>query len=122
MIKNFENKTLPLKTEEKEIILPMLISGLEKRTNENPIKAPELVRKMNECLQLRGYTKIKFTEVRLRKLCNYIRSHSLLALMATSHGYYTTVSKKELQTQIDSLKERADAIMNCVHGLEKLLH
>lgn len=120
MITNFANQTVFLKQEEKEIMVPMLIEGFKLRTKQTSIKAPEIVRKMNAALIQKG-VKIKFSEARLRKLCNYIRSNGLLPLIATSDGYYCSWDKNEIQSQINSLLERACAIENSANGLRKFL-
>ncbi len=120
-ITNFLQQTYELKKEEKEILLPMLMEGFKLRTSENPIKAPAIVRGMNGALQKAGHTKLKFSEVRLRKLCNYIRSKSLMPLVATTNGYFLATTKKELEDQILSLRERASAIVHSAEGLQEFL-
>jgi hypothetical protein len=61
------------------------------------------------------------TGVRLRKMVNYIRSNSLIPLIATSHGYFTSDCKQTIQEQIKSLQERANSIERCAQGLKKFL-
>lgn len=119
MITSFEKITHEI-TEDEKSIIQLLIAGFNTKTKENPIKAPEIVKKMNEALLNKGKS-FKLTEVRLRKLCNHIRSNGLLPLIATSSGYYTTNSKKEIEDQIKSLQDRAQAILNSAKGLEKFL-
>lgn len=118
MITNFEHYTLELTDEEKKLI-PLLINGFSKRTKDNPIKAPELIQRMNENREKYGIKTI--TEPRLRKLCNFIRSKGILPLIATSDGYYCSHDKTEIQRQIQSLIERADAIYNSANGLKRFL-
>jgi hypothetical protein len=110
MITNFEAITSEL-SEEEEQLLPILIKGFLFRKKENPIKGPEIV----TALKAKGY---KITEPRLRKLCNYIRSHSLIPLIATSNGYYVSYDKEEIKLQIRSLTDRAEAIVNSALGLQ----
>lgn len=120
MITNFLKETKPL-TEEEKAILPLLIEGFSRYTKENPIKAPAIVKGLNKCICDRGIKCKQITEVRLRKLCNHIRSNSLLPLMADSNGYYISRDKKVIQSQIDSLKDRACAILHSAEGLEYFL-
>jgi hypothetical protein len=118
MIENFETITSEL-NEDELYLIPYLISGFEKRTVSNPIKAPEIVKAMN--LHFKDKIKSKFSDVRLRKCVNYIRVNSLLPLIATSKGYYCSWDKKEIASQINSLEQRARSINDCANGLKKFL-
>lgn len=118
-VTNFEIETKPL-TEEEKLVIPMLVAGFRTKTKEAPIKAPVIVEKMNAALLERGI-KLKLDQSRLRKLCNYIRSNGILPLIGTTHGYYCSTDKKEIESQITSLKDRAYAILNSANGLEKFL-
>ena len=119
MIQNFEEITIELTDEEKRLI-PILIDGFKRRSKDNSIKAPDIITKINDGKERLGLKK-KLSEPRLRKLCNYIRSNSLLPLIATSNGYYCSYDKTEIEAQIISLQERADAIYNSAKGLRKFL-
>lgn len=118
-ITNFENYTHELTDQEIEI-LPIVIHGFRAYKKNNPIKAELIVSRMNEYLKNNGY-KIRLTQPRLRKLVNYIRSNSLLPLIATSQGYFTTDCKETIQEQIKSLQERANSIDRCARGLNNFL-
>jgi len=118
-ITTFENYTHELTDQELEI-LPIVIHGFRAYKKKNPIKAQLIVTRMNEFLTDRGY-KIRLTGPRLRKLVNYIRSNSLLPLIATSQGYFTTDCKQTIQEQIKSLQERASSIERCATGLKEFL-
>ena len=119
MITTFEEYTAELTDAEMEI-LPLVVHGFRAYKIKNPIKAELIVTRMNEFLQKNGY-KIKMTQPRLRKMVNYIRSNSLIPLIATSHGYFTTDNKETIQEQIKSLQERANSIERCANGLKKFL-
>jgi len=116
MLTNFENITYEL-TEEELILVPDICEAFRKYTKDNPIKAPEICKRVND----NKLTKTKFTESRLRKICNYIRSNGMIPLIATSNGYYVDYSEEVLQSQIRSLKERASSIFRCAQGLEVFL-
>jgi len=113
MITNFENITKDLTTEEKRLI-PVLIGGFKLKTKSNPVKAPDIISRLRES----GY---KITQPRLRKLCNLIRSESIIPLIATSKGYFVSYDKEEIRKQVLSLQERSDAILNSAKGLEQFL-
>lgn len=115
MIKNFEEYTYELTNNEKKI-LPLIIQGFKNYSIKNPIKEPLIVSRFN----IRN-SNLKLTAVRLRKLVNYIRVNSLLPLIATSKGYFVCYDKTIINTQIQSLRQRANSIDNCANGLEKLL-
>lgn len=113
MITNFENITSHLSDEEKELI-PIIIQGLSGKTKDTAIKGAEICKRLNG----RGY---KITEARLRKITNFIRSESILPIIATSKGYYCSYDKEEIKKQIQSLTERADAIIVSANGLKNFI-
>lgn len=117
---NFEEITIDITDEEKNILIPLLIKGFESRTKDNPIKACNVVQGMNDALEKKDI-KIKFTDVRMRKCVNYIRSNAMIPLIATHYGYYVTTDKKEIQAQTESLLQRAQSIINSAKGLQKFL-
>lgn len=117
MITNFEKITVELNTKELAI-LPAVLKAFKQYTKNNPIKAPEIVKRYNANV-VKG--SIRLTEPRLRKIVNHIRSFGLLPLIATSNGYYVCYEKEEIKLQITSLQERANSILNCAKGLESFL-
>jgi hypothetical protein len=119
MIKNFEEITQELSDVEMSIV-PILVRCFGKREKENPIKGAEVVAKVNAYLLEKG-VKLKMSEARLRKFVNYIRTNSLLPLIATKDGYYTTKDKEEIYEQIHSLRQRALSIRSCADGLEEFV-
>lgn len=116
-ITNFEEITAKL-SEEDYSLITQLLKGIEGRTKANAIKAPAIVKAMNE---FNPNLKSKFTQVKLRKLVNFIRSEGMIGLIATSEGYYSTKNIVEIERQIQSLRERADAINNSANGLQKVI-
>lgn len=119
MITNFETITEELNETEMEH-MRIFIKGIRSKTAKNPIKANEIVRAMNAHAGIIATGK-KFTEVRLRKIVNYIRSNAILPLIATSEGYYTSYDKEAIEKQILSLIERARSIECCAEGLQKFI-
>lgn len=118
-ITNFEDITAELSDDEIRLI-PLLIGGFKNRTKANPIKAPEIVNKVNDYLIDKG-EKVRLSEPRLRKIVNHIRSNSLLPLIATSKGYFVSTDRMELINQIESLEQRANSIAKCALGLKSFL-
>lgn len=119
MITNFEDITSEL-TEKEQELLPVLVKGFRCHTKENPIKAPDIVRQVNVYFKTKN-SPLRLTEPKLRKCCNYIRSKSLLPLIATSEGYYVSYDKDIVYSQIQSLRERASSINSCATGLQKFI-
>jgi hypothetical protein len=118
MIKNFEQITKEMTQDEKKLV-PIIINGLSTKTKNNPIKGADIVSAINENKDRYG---IKlFSEPRLRKIINFIRSEGILPVMGTSNGYYCTQDRDELESQIESLTQRAEAIMSSANGLKKFL-
>jgi hypothetical protein len=118
MIKNFEKITKEMTEDEKKLV-PLIIRGLSTRTKENPIKGAEIVSAINS--QKDKYGIKLFSEPRLRKIVNFIRTESILPLMGTSNGYYCTKDRDELESQIESLTQRAEAIISSANGLKKFI-
>lgn len=61
--------------------------------------------------------KTKLTEARVRKMSNHIRRNSLFPLCATTVGYYLTDDVAEIAREIQSLRDRANAINAAADGL-----
>lgn len=116
MLTNFENITYELNEEELRMV-PDICEAFRKYSKDNPIKAPEICEKINS----NKPDASKFTEARLRKICNYIRSNGMIPLIATSRGYYVDYSREALESQIKSLTERSNSIMRCAQGLQTFL-
>ena len=118
MITNFENITFELTADEKKL-MPVIIKGLSTKTKDNPIKAADIVNAINENKDRYG---IKvFSEPRLRKIINFIRSEGILPVMGTTNGYYVTNDRADLESQSESLTQRSEAIMSSANGLKKFL-
>jgi hypothetical protein len=118
MITNFEDFTEDLTPDEKALLKP-LTKGLETKTKDNPIKAPEIIKAMNTFAKSKGLTTL--SEPRLRKLINHIRVNGIMPVIATSKGYYVSYDKQEILDQITSLTQRANSILDSANGLNKFL-
>jgi hypothetical protein len=116
MVTNFEEHTSELTEDELKLIKP-LINGLKTKTKENPIKSVEIIDAMNRFSKEKGLPKIN--DSRLRKLVNYMRTNSVLPVIATSKGYYVSYNPVDIKEQVDSLKQRANSIISCAEGLSQ---
>jgi hypothetical protein len=119
MITNFEDFTEDLTPDEIALLKP-LIKGLETKTKDNPIKAPEIIKLMAVYTKSKGL--VSLSEPRLRKLINHIRVNGIIPVIATKKGYYVSYDKQEILDQINSLTERANSILNSANGLNKFLY
>lgn len=115
MITNFEEITANLTPEEKELTIEIM-QILMKLKKNRPMKSVQIVELINR--RLFKNKDVKFNGVKLRKYCNYIRSKSLLPIIATSNGYYISYDKTEIALQIESLEQRSEAILSSVNGLK----
>lgn len=116
MIDNFEDVTYEL-TEEEMKLLPIIKKGFEFHIGKAKlIKGATIVEKINDKAKEYDLSS-QFSEVRLRKIVNYIRINSILPLIATSKGYYVSNDKQEILTQCKSLEQRANAILAAREGL-----
>ncbi len=114
MIPGFEKETCPLNDFEKSLV-PIIIKGLSTKVGPDmAIHGAAICQKMSEA----GKT---LTEPRLRKIVNFIRSEGILPVIATSKGYYVSYDASVIETQIESLIGRRDAIDVSIKGLEKML-
>ena len=114
MLVLFEEITQELNEAELEV-LPVLIKGFEAHTKQNPIKAPEIVKNINQYL-LKNKIDLKMTEVRLRKFCNYIRSNSLIPLIADHKGYYISNEVDVIADHIHTWSNEGDIVYDCFGG------
>lgn len=105
MINGFEEQTGKL-TEEELKLVPLFIEGLVGRGPDDPVTSAEIT---NRLLERR---KIYITGSRVRKIVNHIRMNRLLVnLIASSHGYYIEADEAKVKTYVESLVQRASAIM-----------
>ena len=104
-MKNFEEITHEITDEEKQIAED-LCQILKKKTGKNNALTNK---------DLRLHLEVSFnkhvTGPRLRKVIQFIRLNGLLnGLIATSSGYWITEDPEELNSWIESMKERENAV------------
>lgn len=107
-------------TEEKDLILPLLIKALKKGTEEHPIVSDRIVKWFNDNKEKIGMTS-NFTAARLRKLSNYCRTFAIAPVIANSKGYYISNKKKDLLELKMSLISRIESLQASVKGIDNMM-
>lgn len=104
MLNNFERETHELTDYEKKLVNP-IVNGLKTKIGvNNAITNKKMVAKMKDA----GY---KISEVRIRKIINYIRTKKLLLnLISSSKGYWIENDPKRIKEYIQSLDQRINEI------------
>ncbi len=113
------NYKIELSNQEHDI-LPVVMSELRACKRSNPVRSDVVVKRINTRPRKKNF-ETRISDVRLRKFCNFIRTHSMLPVVASSKGYYTTYSKEEIARQICSLEDRGRSIIQSAKGLHKFL-
>lgn len=110
-----------LSQEERDILLPMLLKVLKKKTNDRDhLTCDRLCDWFNYKKTDIGF-KQAFTKQRLMKLTNYIRTQGLAPLISTNDGYYVTSDRKVIAEMIVSFKQRVESQLAAIRGLEDML-
>lgn len=115
MVTNFEEYTHPL-TADELVMFDLFVALVKHRTKKTAIKSGEIMRKINAAIEPLGL-KTKLSEARVRKMSNHLRRNSLLPLCGTTVGYYCTDDPAEIEREIQSLRDRANAINAAADGL-----
>ena len=91
MIQGFQQQTQPLSQYEQEILVPIVVRGLQTKVGKaNSITNKEICSALKE----KGY---KVDTPRLRKIINHIRVSGLVrCVVATSDGYYIATTRGEV--------------------------
>lgn len=106
MINDFEKETSPLTDEEKKVA-QYIATRVRQNIGVNMIITSN---KILDALET-NYGMI-ISGARLRKIINYIRRTGMVVnLIATSKGYYVETDPQKVIAYVDSLVQRAEAIM-----------
>ena len=107
----------PLTPEELNVVLPVLVSYLKKKTNDMVhITADQIIRDFNNNKEKIGM-KNNFNNPRLMKLTAYIRYMKVVPLISGSSGYYISENPDVIMACVESLRQRAEAIMAAADGM-----
>jgi hypothetical protein len=104
MINGFERETHELNDYELTLV-PLFVAGLKTKTRQ------ELAitnKKICAIMKERGH---KVSEVRIRKIINFIRTKKLIVnLISSSKGYWIAENQKQLTKYVQSLDQRINEI------------
>jgi hypothetical protein len=116
MIHGFEDFTEELTEMEKDVLLPIIVTGLVRRFGkEMAVKNKDIIAGVLR----RGY---RTNEVRIRKIINYIRVKNLIpGLLASQKGYYVSEDPEEVSKYITSLKERNNQVERVIQKMKEYL-
>jgi hypothetical protein len=114
MITNFENITHNL-TPNQIALVDKIIKIII--TIKSPMVSYNLRSLINKNLKDDEY----LNSIEFRKIVNYIRSQSLLPIIANCKGYYVSYDTEVINKQIVSLNERSHSITNAANGLLKFI-
>lgn len=105
MITNFEEITVELTAEEKKLV-PIIVDRFRKKPGrENMVSNPAIIEGIDRTFGIR------LTEPRIRKIVQYIRINNLLpGLVGVSRGYFFTEDPEEIESWIESMKQRENSI------------
>jgi hypothetical protein len=107
----------PLTTEEKTILLPVLIRFFREKTTQNiHFTAKDIIQRFNDKKEQIGF-KCAFNNSRFMKLTNYIRSQKLLGLVSCSTGYYVSFDPNDVEECGYSLMARIESIRAAANGM-----
>lgn len=114
MINGFESETCELNLDE-IAICDYVVKRLRHNTGkDNAVTSKKIMSKINESLG------VKIDGSRLRKIVNHIRRNDLLpGLVASSLGYYIETDREEILKYIQSLRQRAEAIMAVANSMQR---
>jgi hypothetical protein len=110
-------KDLTLK--EKETI-GEVINVIGAATKDNPMTTEIIIGNVNYILFFRG-CKYRMTPANLRTIINHLRRESILPIIGSKKGYYISYNVKEIENQVNSLRDRAISILMASTGLSQLI-
>lgn len=109
-------------TQKDKIMLPLLRNILEQfATEKQPINSNVLCDMLRTELRQQSIKHYQVSPSEIRKWCNYIRSCSILPLVANSKGYFITSNNVLLIHQIESLTKRVHLIKMAATGLKAFI-
>lgn len=118
MINGFEKQTIELNDHELNVVSILVDRFSKKPGFKNIVTNNQII----EGLRMKHGIEIK--DSRVRKVIQYIRVNNLIpGLIATSKGYYSTDDIEELESWIESMVQRENAIRETRLAIENhLIH
>ena len=109
MLNGFTQETAPLSDMERAYV-PIFVSRLREAVGRESAVYNQQLQSLAPSL----------SSARVRKIINFIRTEGLVpCLVASSKGYYIAESEEELREYEESLRGRADAIMEVCRSIER---
>jgi len=113
MIENFSKHTQPL-TELEQMAAPLVVELL----NDIPKTAAVLAKAVNDYYE-KQHEPTRLTEVTVRKIISKLRHTGAYGICSSSDGFWQSTSIMQIQSQITSLTQRAQAIEATRDGMQK---
>ena len=114
MIPGFEDYTHDLTEEELKVLIPLIIRGLERKTDKT-----KAITNLEMCTALdKGYG-YKIHSSRMRKMIRYIRMTGKLLFVSAGHGYWIENDTEKFQKYVNSLHDRGTSIVVLAEALQK---
>jgi hypothetical protein len=111
-----------LNDEERNVILPTLLTGLKLKTSDmRHLTKKEIIKWFLDNKDKIGF-KCAFNDQRLMKLTNYIRVNALAPLCATNDGYWITRNPNMIREMILSFENRVASQQAAIKGLRDQLN
>lgn len=122
-VKTFENHTVDLTERELDLVLDIrqYLRDANRIMGGMPVRSKALVKFINNRLY-EAEIDMQMTDCRLRKFVNHLRSNGLLPIIATNKGYCLARTRAQIVDQIESLRNRANAINAAASGLQEYLN
>jgi metal-dependent amidase/aminoacylase/carboxypeptidase family protein len=114
MIAGFENQTEPLNDYERDVLLPVIVRGLQTKLGR---KKAITNAQMIVALKNAGYHSVN--QPRIRKIINFIRIQGLITnLIASNNGYWIETNIDERRKYVQGVKDRAQSMLASLKNIE----
>jgi hypothetical protein len=121
MIENFEHYNVKLSDDLKPVVIWIddLFAGRTKYdvpTKAKPLKAEVIMKAVRHIFDRPG-----FCSAQLRHIVNHLRQTGSAPILSNQKGYYTSQDQLEISSNVRSLEQRANGILNAANGLKRFV-
>lgn len=110
-----------INVEDINILVPTLVKMFKLKSSKDKIlKTKDIVTFFNNKKSELGL-KTSFNTQRLQKLINYIRVNSILPIITTSTGYYSSFDKQDILETIAQFDGRIEAMIAAREGMRYII-
>lgn len=123
MVTNFEQYTQPLSEREEKLILPCLLDVICNRAYDKDhwISSKNLIREVEQEYHKRTNGEfLSLADSRLRAMVNYAVCKQMLPIGSGTGGYWVISSEEEFDSNMESLRNRSNALLAREHGLSQM--